>query len=291
MDTLRVSVVNWAITPANSLQHFLDHIQKVVQEAAEEDAELVVLPENIDLERFGYRKFQSSSDIPSVLAEDFPKTVKFCQELAKYYNVDLIAGSHLRETKQGFVNTAIQIVNNELSFQDKNVLTQWELCEWLTKSGNGLVPSHNPLIGTLICYDSEFPTAARVLAETGVKLLCVPAFNERKQGFQRVRWSCRARAIELQIFVAHAALVGTLNREPVPKTYGSSAILCPSVDPFPERAVLAETPLGIEAIATADLDFQILDQSRNSDDVRNWHDRNQGDWRITKSEPCNQNAQ
>lgn len=286
---MRVAVVNWAITPAESFSQFLDHIARLVAECATQDAELAVLPENIDLERFGYLKFDTSSDIPELLAEDFPKTLEYCRQLAQTYNINLIAGTHLRENQAGIVNTAIQIVNNQVTLQDKNVLTQWELSEWCTVSGSGLVPAADPRIGTNICYDCEFPPAARTLAENGVTLLCVPAFNERKRGFQRVRWSCQARAIELQIYVAHAALVGTLNQEPVPRTYGSSAILCPSVDPFPESAILAETPLNEEAIAVADLDFDTLERSRNSDDVRNWHDRNQGDWRIQNQTSETQN--
>jgi predicted amidohydrolase len=97
-------------------------------------------------------------------------------------------------------------------------------------------------------------------------------------GFHRVRESCRARAIENQVFVVHASLVGSLGREPVPSTAGSSAILAPCVEPFPADGVLAETRLNAEEIAVAELDFEALVASRESGDVRNWHDRSRGDW-------------
>jgi predicted amidohydrolase len=82
----------------------------------------------------------------------------------------------------------------------------------------------------------------------------------------------------------HASLLGHLNGEPVPMTYGSSAILAPSVEPFAESAILAETELHQPGIAIAELDFQLLLESRESDDVRNWYDRNASDFRIIESD-------
>jgi predicted amidohydrolase len=50
--------------------------------------------------------------------------------------------------------------------------------------------------------------------------------------------------------------------------------------PFPETAILAETPMNQEAVAVADLDWESLLAARESDDVRNWHDRHRGDYRL-----------
>jgi predicted amidohydrolase len=142
-----------------------------------------------------------------------------------------------------------------------------------------LLPTDPPL-GVAVCYDIEFPACAETLTESGCLALAVPAFTETMRGFQRVRWCAQARATERQVFVLHASLVGSLNREPVPTTYGSSAILTPSVLPFPETAILAETPMNQEAVAVADLDWESLLAARESDDVRNWHDRHRGDYRL-----------
>src|SRR3569832_94081 len=126
---------------------------------------------------------------------------------------------------------------------------------WQRVPGQNLIRMHDSRLGVTICYDSEFPESGRALAEEGVLVQCVPAFTETQRGFQRVRWSCRARAIENQNFVVHASLVGSLGREPAPSTYGSSAILTPSIEPFPIEAVLAETELGEEGVIVADLDL------------------------------------
>jgi len=75
-------------------------------------------------------------------------------------------------------------------------------------------------------------------------------------------------------------LLGSLGREPVVETYGNSAIYAPSMEGFPISGVLAETPLHEEGIAVADCDLELLLDIRQSGDVRNWYDRNNGIWRI-----------
>ena len=76
------------------------------------------------------------------------------------------------------------------------------------------------------------------------------------------------------------AAVGSLGREPVPSTFGSAAIISPSHSPFPEGSVLAETRLNEEGLAVAELDFDALRESRESGDVRNWHDRSPVTWKF-----------
>jgi len=131
-----------------------------------------------------------------------------------------------------------------------------------------------------VCYDCEFPESSRVLAESGMLVQVVPAFTETRHGFGRVRWSCHARAIENQLFVVHASLVGSLGREPVVSAVGSSAVLTPPIEPFPPGAVLAETDFGVEGVALAEIDFATLLKAREGGDVRNWNDRNRGDWTV-----------
>ena len=74
--------------------------------------------------------------------------------------------------------------------------------------------------GINLCYEVEFPEIARQLVKEGMEILIVPAATFSEPGFDRVDVCCRARAIENQIFVVHAALQG-------PKLRGSSGILTP----------------------------------------------------------------
>jgi predicted amidohydrolase len=156
---------------------------------------------------------------------------------------------------------------------EKHNLTLYERDVWRLAPGNGLAPIPDSRLGVTICYDAEFPEAGRVLLERGTMVQVVPAFTEDVRGFQRVRWCAKARAIENQAYVVHASLVGDLGREPVPSTYGTTAILTPSQLPFPENAVLGETQFGEEDVIVRTLDLDLLVEARRSADIRNWRDR------------------
>lgn len=275
---IRTAAINWEIRQISDFDGFIQHMDELIDAAVGQGAELIVLPECIDLERLSYAPVMPDYEIKNFLTKDTGRSFDYLQNISAQKNITIIGGSHLFDTGAGVVNRCPIAQRGKLTFQDKINLTQYELNEWGIVGGKGLSPIGE--VGVTVCYDCEFPQSGRVLAEAGVLVHCVPAYTETQRGFQRVRWSCAARAIENQVYVVHASLVGSLGREPVMQTHGSSAILCPSVAPFPEGAVLAETPFAAEAIAFADLDLAMLDVARNSDDVRNWHDRDAGDFSI-----------
>jgi predicted amidohydrolase len=201
----------------------------------------------------------------------------------------IVGGSHFRESPEGIKNVcAVGVPGKGLFLSEKNNLTAFEKRPWRLLRGSGLARLPGKL-GVTICYDSEFPESSRVLAEDGVLVQCVPSWTETQRGFQRVRWSCLARAVENQIFVIHSSLVGELGYEPVPTTYGSSAIIAPSVEPFPVEAVLRETPINEEGVVIADLDFDMLQVARRGGEVSNWNDRTKGCWEM-KGEPTPDDA-
>ncbi|MBL8068223.1 MAG: hypothetical protein JNM28_07220 [Armatimonadetes bacterium] len=280
METVRAAAVSWAIQECASPDAFLGHAADLVGRAARLGAELVVLPESIDLERISYHGPIPQEDVAATLASEFPQVRAHCESLARDYGITLVAGSHLHEVEGQYFNSALVCTPDSSFLQPKNVLTQWELEEWRISEGQGLKLAEDQRLGTLVCYDSEFPGSARALCEAGAKILAVPAYNEFPRGFHRVRWSCHARSVECQVFVIHSALVGSLGREPVSRTYGSSAILCPPVEPFREDGILAQTPFNEESIAVADLPIGLIEEARDRDDVRNWHDRDKGNWQI-----------
>jgi predicted amidohydrolase len=280
MDTLKVAAVSWEVREIGSLDEFLDHATELVSQAIKQGGQLIVLPESIDLERISYHGRIPQNEVAKTLAPDFPTVRAHFESLAKANDVTIVAGTHLNQQSDDFFNSAL-ICNPQTSFlQNKNNLTQWEVSEWLIAEGKGLQIEPILNIGTLVCYDSEFPDAAKSLCESGAKIITVPAYTETVRGFNRVRWSCHARAVECQVFLIHASLVGSLGREPIPQTHGTSAILCPSVEPFNESGILAETHFNQEGIAIADLQLDLIEVARNQDDVRNWHDRNKGDWTV-----------
>lgn len=262
---MRVAAISFRVRTIRREAQFFEHVRRLVSRAIDLGATTIVLPELAVLELASLREPDASEGTLPAFLEAFAEPyVALLVDLAQSGKVTIVGGSHIERNR----NVCAQVdPSGSVVRVEKHILTQWERTEWELDPGEP-----NGREGVAICYDCEFPELVRPLAERGIQLLCIPAYTETRHGFQRVRWSARARAVENQIFVAHASLVGSIGREPVVSTVGSSAILTPSNVPFPDGAVLAETKMNVEGIACADLDLDALEACRRSGDVRNWND-------------------
>ncbi|MBV6457389.1 MAG: (R)-stereoselective amidase [Fimbriimonadaceae bacterium] len=273
----RIAACNWKLRPSTEWSDFRDHLFEVLDECV--GADIVVLPECVMLELAGERPAKPPQELVASLSELADRYEALLLQAASERLQAIVGGSHFRSDGGSYLNLTAVASGNRLTLHPKHKLTQYEVQEWDLSPGPSLTRCGQPDLGILICYDSEFPEAGRLLAESGIKILAVPAYTETRRGFQRVRWSCQARAIENQIFVVHASLCGSLGGEPVPQAVGTSAVIAPSIEPFPESAILAETGWGEAGVAMADVDLDILDRARSEGDVRNWNDR-ADDWRL-----------
>ena len=90
-------------------------------------------------------------------------------------------------------------------------MTRFEAEEWSVTRGNGPKVFDTALgrIGVSICYDSEFPLHVRAQVTAGARLILIPSCTSTPAGFNRVRLSARARAVENQCYTAVVPLVGT----------------------------------------------------------------------------------
>lgn len=274
---MRVAAVTWELRNISQEGEFYDHLFEVLQTCAELGATVAVLPEFFSFELLSVTRKFDESQVASIMSPHWNAIVGALEEGASQHHMAIVGGSHI----VGKINRCpIVTPRGETCFVDKHVLTQYE------RSPMGLQPCDScqvhQQLGACVCYDCEFPAGARAIAEAGAKVLAVPAFTETRHGFHRVRRCCEARAIENQMFVVHASLVGSIGSEPIPSATGSSAILAPCIEPFPENGVLAETPFNQESVAVADLDFGLIEVVRATGDVRNWQDRDAATWHPTR---------
>lgn len=273
-----VASINWKLRPCTGFADFSAHFKELATKAKFRKADVIVFPENLTFELLSGHSDLKPQEIPPFLAEFEDAFTGLLLETSESTKATVIGGTHLVQRAGSSMNLAFTAYpDGRITSQPKINLTVFEREEFGLSCGSGVVPGE---VATLVCYDVEFPQAARNLAESGTLVLCIPTFTQDRRGFQRVRWSAQARSVENQIFVVISSLVGSLACEPVPTTYGTAAILTPSMEPFPEYAVLAETPEGVEGIAVASLELDKLEECRNSGDVRNWHDRDQGNFQV-----------
>jgi len=276
---MKVGAVAWECQPYDSVSRYLDHAERVL--AMTHGCDFAVWPEQTTLGLLALRPELPSRDAVRYLSDAFPEIQERLRGLVTGSGQNVLAGTHFVATEAGIENRPLWITDEGTTvvMPGKNVLTQYEAHDWQMAAGRGLGLAKE--IGALVCYDSEFPGAGRALADEGALVLAVPYFTQDQFGYQRVRWCGQARAVELQLYVVQAGLVGSLGREPVPSTYGQAAVLTPSLEGFPPNATLTETRPGIEGAAVCELDLELLLSARRSGDVRNWDDREKGDWRVT----------
>jgi predicted amidohydrolase len=91
--------------------------------------------------------------------------------------------------------------------------------------------------------------------------------------YQRVNFCSHARAVEDELFVAQACVTGPIECFGLETGYGRSSIMTPTKAPFPENALLAQSPLNSEGMAVADIDFAVLALCRSTGDAKPWQDR------------------
>ncbi len=128
-------------------------------------------------------------------------------------------------------------------------------------------------IGIAICYDVEFPPLVRAQTEAGAWLILAPSCTDSIHGFNRVRLSARARALENQCFVAIAPTVGLAPAlATLDENHGYAAIFGPVDRGFPADGVIARGTLDQPGWVFADLDPSRIETVRAEGAVRNFRD-------------------
>ena len=245
----------------NDRDRNLEAADRLTRAAAADGAELVVLPERLDL-RGSARDYAAGAE---TLEQGRP--IAWARETARELGIDLVAGSiaERREGHDRVANTSVHVgpdghvkaVYRKIHMFDVEVggveYRESEHSEpadeiVLSETADGLQ------LGLTICYDLRFPELYRILALRGARVLTVPAAFTRITGQDHWEVLLRARAIENQVFVVAPGQ----GRVPGPEgdSYGNSMI----VDPWGE--VLARAGGEGEDFIAADLDLGRQDEIR-----------------------------
>ncbi len=245
----------------NDRDRNLEAADRLTRAAAADGAELVVLPERLDL-RGSARDYAAGAE---TLEQGRP--IAWARETARELGIDLVAGSiaERREGRDRVANTSVHVgpdghvkaVYRKIHMFDVEVdgveYRESEHSEpadeiVLSETADGLQ------LGLTICYDLRFPELYRILALRGARVVTVPANFTRVTGEAHWEVLLRARAIENQVFV----IAPGQGRGPGAEgdSYGNSMI----VDPWGE--VLARAGGEGEDFIAADLDLGRQDEIR-----------------------------
>lgn len=278
-DSIRIASVQYMQRRVESFEEFCRNVEYFVDVVSDYRADFVTFPEYFTFQLLSIEnKKQSSLDAIKYLDQYTQDLKNFMNDLSVRYNINIIGGSHPTINEQGEAENIsfIFLRDGSVHHQAKIHPTPDEKYWWNIKGGSELeaIDTDCGPVGVLICYDSEFPELCRHLANQGVQILFVPFCTSERQGFLRVRYSCHARAIENQIYVALSGNCGNLpGVENMDIQYAQSCILTPCDFNFARDGIAADTTPNVEMVAVADLRLDSLMKARNSGAVQNLKDR------------------
>lgn len=229
-------------------------VGSLVADAAEQDAEVIFLPE-----AFAYIG-SDEGQIPHAETFDSPGPIlSACIELACTHGVHLVAGGFPERAAAGKIyNTCfhvtpmgdIQARYRKIHLFDVDLDDGTNLQESRTTApGAQVVTTDLPFgrLGLSVCYDLRFPQLYQELVHDGAIALVVPAAFTAYTGQAHWHVMLRARAIECQSYVIAPAQVGD-HAHPGRHSFGHALV----VDPW--GTVIAECATPDENFSVVNLD-------------------------------------
>ncbi len=258
----RIAALQMASGP--NLNANLLEAERLIKQAAEAGAELVVLPEN-----FALMGMSEHDKVKIREADGSGQLQEFLAESAARNGVWLVGGTIPLSAQDSNKVTAASLLydaqGNRVARYDKVHLFDVLITEnderynesETIEPGSKLVVVETPFgkLGMAVCYDLRFPGLFRSLVESGAELITIPSAFTAITGKAHWEVLVRARAIENQCYVVAAAQGGyhANGRE----TYGDTMI----VDPW--GVVLDRLPRG-SGVVVSDIDMAKLREIRRS---------------------------
>ena len=263
---VRIAAMQYLLRPISRFEEFATQVEFFVRSAREYRCQFALFPEYFSMQLLSFLRDPSPARAVRRLAQLTPEYEALFTRLAKESGLYIIGGTHPVIQSGELFNAAHLFTPNGQVFRQKKVhLTATEKDSYQMSRGHGFYCYHTDYgkIGILVCYDVEFPEAARVLAEAGIQILFVPSCTDERQGFCRVRYCAQARASENQIYVAMAGTVGNLPDVPCMAThYSQAGIFTPSDYFFARDGIAAEGNVNQEQMVISDVDLDLLDERR-----------------------------
>jgi len=216
----------------NNVEENLKSAALLIEKAAEEGAELVVLPENFALmganeeEKLAIKEQEGKGPIQ-----------EFLKNQAKQRGIYVVGGTIPIESEYPDKVYATCFVYNDRGRQiaryDKIHLFDVHVGEQMYQESKSIIPGTKIVVvptpfGTLglsVCYDLRFPELYRRLLQHGANILIIPAAFTKETGQAHWEVLLRARAIENLSYVVAAAQVGSHPAER--ETFGDSIVVSP----------------------------------------------------------------
>jgi predicted amidohydrolase len=276
----KIATAQYNINFLETWQNYQDKVTLWVEEAALQDAKILLFPEYASMELaslFGEEIYSSLSKQLKAMQALHDDYVDLFQSLATQYQCYIQSGTFPVRTESGaYRNRAYLFMpDGGVDYQDKLMMTRFENERWLIESGTEIktFDTEYGKIAINVCYDSEFPLLARTQVEAGCALILVPTCTDTIAGYYRVKIGCQARALENQCYVVQSSLVGdAVWSEAVDVNVGASAIYTPVDRGFPDDGILVTGSFNAVQWVIAEICLDDIETVRQEGQVFNHRD-------------------
>lgn len=245
-----------------------------IEEAAENGADLIVLPE---MANSGYVVFSSAEARALAERPEESPAVARWQQLAQEYDTHIIAGFGEKVSDTALYNSALVLGPTGILGAYRKTHLFFEEKLYYRPGDLGFPVFDLPFgrVGILICYDLRFPEASRILALKGADMICVPTnwvslmTPDRlwdAQGYCQANYVAIANAAMNQVYMACADRVG---EERGVQFLGCSLIIDPAGTPLAGPASADG-----DEVLVAEMNLSAARRAKNRNDLNHtWLDR------------------
>ena len=274
---VRLGLIQWQMRPYNGMDELFEQVEFFIDAVSGYESDFALFPEFFNAPLMAEHNHLSEAQAIRKLAEFTDEIRERFSKLAISYNVNIITGSMPKLDGAKLYNVGF-LCRRDGTYEEytKMHVTPDESKYWGLSGGDTVKVYETDCgpIGVLICYDVEFPELPRILANDGMNILFVPFLTDTQNGYSRVRYCARARAIENECYVAIAGSVGNLPKvENMDIQFAQSVVFTPCDFAFPTTGIKAEATPNTEMILVADVDLDLLWTLHNKGAVRNLKDR------------------
>lgn len=276
----KVASAQYDISFLEKWPNFQEKIERWVDDAARQGAEILLFPEYASMELaslFGQNIYSSLSKQLEAMQSVLDDYLDLFHGMANKHGCCIQSGTFpVKMTDGTYRNRAFLFIpNRNVEYQDKLMMTRFENEQWFIHRGQELkcFDTDYGKIAINVCYDSEFPLLARKQVEAGANLILAPSCTDTLAGYHRVRIGCQARALENQCYVVQSPTVGNAPwSEAVDVNIGAAAIYTPVDRGFPDNGILAIGELNAVQWVIAEISLDEIQTVREQGQVFNYRD-------------------
>lgn len=269
---IKLASCQYAIPLITSWDNYAHHLAELIDDAATQGADLLLLPEYAGLALAGQLDDAARIDLVgsiSGIQSLIPNWLALCEKLAQKHKIILQPGTVPVRDPDGQYRNRAWLFGPEgmIGHQDKQIMTRFEREQWGIAAGvEGLRTFQTAIgkLGILVCYDNEFPMLGRKLCELGAVLVLAPSCTDTPAGSYRVRIGAQARALENQYAVLSSPTAGKVAWSPaLDENHGRAALYVPSDYGMPASGIFAESPSNtVEKTSWLIVDIDLADVTR-----------------------------